>query len=116
MKNNYVRTIICGNKVIALGQYHGKMYRGVAKCAPNDEFDIAKGEELAETRLAERINRERLKFARNRVADLESKIEAVTELREAMIEALQRADDNLGEIEEMYHITCAELGYLETSL
>ena len=59
---NY-KYITAGNKVIALSTYAGKAVRGIAKCAPNDQFDLEKGKDLATARCAHKIARKRMKRA-----------------------------------------------------
>ena len=56
--------IVAGNKVIALSTYAGKTVRGVAKCAPGDEFDVERGKDLATARCAYKIALKRQKRAR----------------------------------------------------
>ena len=48
------------NKVIAISSFAGKTVRGVAKCAPNDEFNKELGEELAAARCGAKIAEKRL--------------------------------------------------------
>ena len=49
-----------GNKVIAVSSFAGRTVRGVAKCAPNDEFDLEKGKKLAALRCNEKVAQRRL--------------------------------------------------------
>lgn len=49
------------NVVAAVRHYKGKTVRGVAKCAPNDEFDLGKGTKLAELRCEQKIAKMRLR-------------------------------------------------------
>lgn len=51
-----------GNKVIAVSSFAGRTVRGVAKCNPNDTFDLEKGKKLAALRCNEKVARRR--FAR----------------------------------------------------
>lgn len=48
------------NKIVAVSTYAGKTVRGVAKCDPRDNFQTAKGEELAMARCAEKIAAKRV--------------------------------------------------------
>ena len=64
-----------GNKVVAVSTYAGKTVRGVAKCAPEDTFDLEKGKEIAAARCAVRI-------AQKRYARAESKANAAFIARE----------------------------------
>jgi hypothetical protein len=54
MYNNY-KYIETPNKVIALSTYGGKTVRGVAKCHPNDTFDVEFGRKLAAARCNAKI-------------------------------------------------------------
>lgn len=54
MYNNY-KYIETPNKVIALSTYAGKTVRGVAKCHPNDTFDVEFGRKLAAARCNAKI-------------------------------------------------------------
>ena len=38
------------NTIIALSHYKGKIIKGIAKCHPDDEFNLEKGKELAMVR------------------------------------------------------------------
>jgi hypothetical protein len=62
MYNNY-KYIETPNKVIALSTYAGKTVRGVAKCHPNDTFDVEFGRKLAAARCNEKIARKRYERA-----------------------------------------------------
>ena len=71
------------NKVIAVSTYAGKVVKGVAKCNPNDNFDLEKGKKLA----AARCN---LKIAKKRHSN------AMKQLKEARIvlsKSYKRVDD-----------------------
>ena len=65
MYNNY-KYIETPNKVIALSTYAGKTVRGIAKCHPNDTFDVEFGRKLA----AARCN---VKIAAKRAANAQHK-------------------------------------------
>ena len=49
------RFIETNNKVICISTYAKKVVRGVAKCSPNDNFDIEIGKRLAQLRCDEKI-------------------------------------------------------------
>ena len=77
------QTYLAGEKkIIVVSRYAGKVVRGVAKCAPDDAFDMQKGEELARLRCDEKI-------AEKRVARSE---EAVAAAVEALAAAQKRLD------------------------
>ena len=46
--------------VVAVSTYAGETVRGVAKCAPEDEFDLAKGKKLAAARCAKKVAKKRV--------------------------------------------------------
>lgn len=50
-------------EVVALSTYAGKTVRGVAKCAPGDEYNMGKGMELAAARCNAKIAKKRLAVA-----------------------------------------------------
>ena len=53
-----------GNKVVvALSSFAGKTITGVARCAPEDTFDIDKGKKLAAARCNLKIAEKRMKYA-----------------------------------------------------
>ena len=70
----FVRT---NNKIICISTYAKKAVKGIAKCAPNDNFDIEIGKKLAQLRCDKKIADKRA----NRAA--EKYIEAEDELYEA---------------------------------
>lgn len=53
-------------KVVAYSTYAGQSVRGVAKCAPDDEFDVEFGKKLAAARCDVKVARKRLKWALER--------------------------------------------------
>jgi tRNA (Thr-GGU) A37 N-methylase len=50
-------------KVIAVSTYAGKNVKGIAKCSPDDTFDIEKGKQLAAARCNIKIAEKRYKRA-----------------------------------------------------
>lgn len=58
-----------GNKVIAVSTYAGKTVRGVAKCNPEDTFDLEKGMRIAAARCAEKIAFKRLHRADHKLVE-----------------------------------------------
>lgn len=64
------QTYLAGEKkIIVVSRYAGKVVRGVAKCAPDDAFDQAKGEKLARLRCDEKISEKRVARSREAYAD-----------------------------------------------
>ena len=49
--------------VVALSSFAGQVVRGVARCAPNDAFNVEAGKKLAEARCAAKIAHKRLQRA-----------------------------------------------------
>ena len=62
MYDNY-KYVVTPNKVIALSTYAGKVVRGIAKCSPQDEFDVDYGMKLAAARCNLKVAQKRLKRA-----------------------------------------------------
>ena len=58
-----VRFIHVNNKIIAVTKYAGDVIRASAKCNPEDEFDAATGEKLAEARLKVKLAKRRRTWA-----------------------------------------------------
>lgn len=58
MYKNY-KYIVTPNKVIALSTYAGRTVRGVAKCHPNDTFDVEFGKALAAARCNYKVAQKR---------------------------------------------------------
>ena len=63
IKNPTYKYYFGKNTVVAVSSFAGKTVRGVAKCGPNDEFDIEKGKKLARARCARKIAEKRYKRA-----------------------------------------------------
>lgn len=53
-------------KVVAYSSYAGQSVRGVAKCAPEDEFDVEFGKKLAAARCNVKVARKRFRRALER--------------------------------------------------
>ena len=52
------------NIVVATSTYAGKVVRGVAKCSPNDEFNLETGKKIAKARLDVKVAAKRKARAR----------------------------------------------------
>lgn len=57
-----------GNKVICVSTFAKKDVRGVAKCSPNDDFDLEQGHKLAQLRCDKKVAKKRLAKAKDRLA------------------------------------------------
>lgn len=55
MKRNYRVVHADDKQVVVAAKYRGKSVRAVAKCNPNDTFDLAFGERLATLRCKEKV-------------------------------------------------------------
>ena len=51
------------NKIIALSTYAGKTVKGIAKCSPEDEFNVETGKSLAAARCNAKVAVKRVKNA-----------------------------------------------------
>ena len=69
MFTNY-RYYYTNNKVIAVSTYAGKTVRGVAICAPGDEFNLEFGKKLAAARCNEKVAAKRYERASKKLNDL----------------------------------------------
>lgn len=65
-KINYKYNIDAQHKtVVARSTFAGRTVVGIAKCMPEDEFDIEQGKKLATARCNLKIAKKRLKYAEN---------------------------------------------------
>ena len=64
MFTNY-KYVVTPNKVIALSTYGGRTVRGVAKCHPNDTFNVEFGKALAAARCNQKVAAKRYARARS---------------------------------------------------
>lgn len=69
MKNYNYKYVVTPNKVIAISTYAGRTVKGVAKCHPNDTFDVEFGKKLAAARCNEKIAYKRLTRALNKFTE-----------------------------------------------
>lgn len=60
------RFIEVPNKVICISTYAKKIVRGVAKCSPNDKFDIEIGKKLSQLRCDKKVAEKRMNRAYNK--------------------------------------------------
>lgn len=65
--------------VVALSSFAGQVIRGVARCAPNDVFDVEAGKRLAEARCSMKIAHKRLQRAEDMVTGCKSGLRYFTE-------------------------------------
>lgn len=81
MKYEFIET---KNKVIALTKDAGKTIRGVAKCAPEDAFDLEFGKKLARARAAEKVTLRRLTRAIEHRDNLRKEIARLIKIEAAL--------------------------------
>lgn len=75
---------IADNKVIAVSSYAGKTVKGVAKCSPEDTFDVEKGKQLAAARCNAKIAEKREKRAWEKVSEAEEAVNKASEYYDKM--------------------------------
>ncbi len=104
MYNNY-RYIVTSNKVIALSTYAGRTVRGVAKCSPDDEFDVEFGKQLAAARCNQKVAAKRYARARKEynklcgdAIEFNKRVERVIEYLKDAAEAESEATLNVYEL------------------
>lgn len=68
------RFIQAGNKVICISTYAKKVVKGIAKCSPNDEFDLDLGKELAKLRCDVKIADKRANRAAEKYIEAEDNL------------------------------------------
>ena len=104
------QTYLAGEKkIIVVSRYAGKVVRGVAKCAPDDAFDMQKGEKLARLRCDEKIAEKRV--ARSQAAY----VEAVANLMAAQ-KRLNDMKEYMDDAAAEYADVQAELAAVEASM
>lgn len=94
------------NKIVCVSTFAGKAIRGVAKCDPDDTFNIEDGKKLAYARCDVKVAEKRLQFAKKRfeeatIAHLEAKkiFESRQSRYEAEVKKLEEAKAALEKIE-----------------
>lgn len=74
MKEFNYKYIVTPNKVIALSTYAGRPVRGIAKCHPNDTFDVEFGKKLAAARCNYKVAVKRHRAAWNKYHKLAAQL------------------------------------------
>ena len=96
------RFIEAPNKVICISTYAKKIVKGVAKCSPNDKFDIEIGKKLSQLRCDEKVAEKRMKRAFNKYE------EALQHLADAKL-YLFSMEDYYNSAVEKYNDACDKL-------
>lgn len=63
------------NVVMAIAKHRGKTFKGIAKCDPQDEFNLEYGKKLARLRCLVKINKSDLAMKKDWYKVLEQRIE-----------------------------------------
>ena len=107
MENPKYKIVNYGNKVIAISSFAGKRVRGIAKCAPNDNFDMNTGRTLAIFRCNVKIAKKRAERAESKRKEAEDKLFEAARYYRKMQDyldnanvKLQKAIESLEEVEK----------------
>ena len=94
--------------VVAISTYAGHIVRGVAKCSPEDKFDMTKGKELAAARCAKKIALRREVRAAKKLAEAKAALEAAEKKYDDMLIYSQDAWESVqiatGTIDELLKV------------
>lgn len=89
-------------EIIAISHYAGKTVRGIAKCSPQDNFDLDKGKALACARCTLKIAKKRKKRAAERIQEAKN--------------TFQKAERELKRMHQYYADSCREYDKAEIEL
>jgi len=110
MKNYNYKYVVTPNKVIAISTYAGRTVRGVAKCHPNDTFDVEFGKKLAAARCNKKVAYKRMMRALNKYGEAKGNLYTaqqellrMTSYLHDANEACEDADDVLRELTHDLH-------------
>ena len=96
------RFIETGNKIICISTYAKKVVRGVAKCSPNDNFDIEIGKKLAQLRCDEKIADKRANRALDKYLEAEEILAEAKayydDMRKYYLDSEHKHDKSLSEL------------------
>ena len=81
--------------VIATSTYGKKIVRGIAKCNPNDEFDLEYGKRLAKARLDYKIAKKRAKRASCKFFDSVEKLNEAERYTDRMERYFEESEDEV---------------------
>ena len=73
-KMSRYRFIVHDNKVICISSFARKNIKGIAKCAPNDNFDIEIGKKLAQLRCDKKVADKRADRAAQKYIEAEDQL------------------------------------------
>jgi hypothetical protein len=93
--------------VVALSSFAGKAVRGVARCSPNDTWDVRFGKRLAEARCSAKIAHKRLRRAEEMVKwsseaakFYDAELAKYRKYEEDALEAVKKSTAELKKLEE----------------
>ena len=90
-------------KVIVLSKYAGKDVRGIAKCSPNDKFNVEVGRELATLRCDEKVAWKRYQRAQKKVAEAREEARLATNWLAEMEDYLTRSMTEYNDVANKLH-------------
>lgn len=90
-------------KVIVLSKYAGKDVRGIAKCSPNDKFNVEVGRELATLRCDEKVAWKRYQRAQKKVAEAREEVRVATNWLNEMEDYLARSMTEYNDVVDKLH-------------
>lgn len=95
--------------VVALSTFAGRVVRGVARCAPTDEWDVEVGKQWAAARCSAKIAHKRLeraedcvKFANEGLEYYKEQVEKYTKYEADAIENLKKVTEELLILEKKF--------------
>ena len=95
--------------IVALSSFAGRPVRGVARCAPNDIWDVEAGKKLAEARCSAKIAHKRLqraeecvKFAKDGLDFYTNEYAKYSKYEQDAIEGVKRTAEDLLKLEKNF--------------
>ena len=90
--------------IVALSSFAGQVVRGVARCAPNDSWDVEAGKKLAEARCSAKIAHKRLQRAEDMVKGryFQEQVAKYTNYEIDAIEGVKIATAELNKLEKRF--------------
>ena len=95
--------------IVALSTFAGQVVRGVARCAPNDSWDVEAGKKLAEARCSLKIAHKRLRRAEDMAKGaneglryFKEQVDKYTNYEMDAIEGLKKATEELLKLEKNF--------------
>ena len=102
---------VSDNKVYCITQYAGKSVRGIAKCHPEDTFELDDGKDLAKARCDVKLWTKKLSRANKRVLHAfeelriaEEHVRLATQYQDEAIASLSEAKSVVEELEEKFSV------------